>query len=836
MTAFHTIAIPHDDILEGRLTMDIFAADLWEVFNGRGAEEYKDADLFFQKTYLTEGLENLLDLVGKRLSGKGGDPVVQIQTPFGGGKTHALIAMYHKAQEWSAKPVVIVGTPLSAKETLWGQLEEQLTGKRKDFGGLFSDGRDKLRDLLEQHQPILILMDELLDYVTKAAAVRVEDSTLAAQTLEFIKELTEAVGTVGKVSLVITLPSSLLEHFDERAEQLFQQLQHVSGRVEKIYTPVEEHEITHVVRCRLFSHVNKKKAAKAIAGFMEYAQREGLLPVGVEPVDYRKRFEAAFPFLPEVVDILYHRWGSFPTFQRTRGVLRLLALVVHTLKGSALPYISLADFELGEQDIRRELLKHIGPEYDSVIGADVTGPEAAARKVSSMLGKSYQGLQLGERANTTIFMYSFSGGPERGANLNEVKRNATTLETPSAVVAEAVEGLMNHAFYLQSQAGRYFFTNQPNLNRLLITRMESIQDKDLEELELGLLKERVRSQQLKVFPPWPKDPSEIPDTPNLKLLILREANEAMMRQYLEQKGETPRVHRNTLFFLVAMEGERIAFENLTRRNLAYYALQHDPTLALTDEQREQVKDGIKRTEGDLSDALRRMYRLVFLPAREGLKQIDMGIPTFGERKGLDEEVYDRLRSEGEILERFAPAVIKERYLRDREWVSTQQLYQASLTTPGEVRAVSPEVWQQSIAEGVRLGVFGLGEVEEELPACRYFKRVAPVDLSEPEVIIRDTICQEEEVEPGLEPTLPITPTPPISPPVGGRKSLNLKFLVPKGKVSSLMGMLNYLQSKFGRMKLSLSVEDGGISDQEYEEKIMETFTQMGVEVEEDNSQ
>lgn len=110
MPAFHTIAIPHEDILAGRLTMDVFAADLWEVAHGRGPSEYRDPAQFFQKTYETEGLTSLLEVVHRRLAGQGGDPVLQVQTPFGGGKTHALIAMYHRAAEWGARRVVMVGT------------------------------------------------------------------------------------------------------------------------------------------------------------------------------------------------------------------------------------------------------------------------------------------------------------------------------------------------------------------------------------------------------------------------------------------------------------------------------------------------------------------------------------------------------------------------------------------------------------------------------------------------------------------------------------------------------------------------------------------------------
>ena len=186
MTAFHTIAVPHEDILAGRLTLDVFAADLWEVHKGRAPDEYRDPTRFFQQTYQTEGLTNLLAVVEKRLRGEGGDPVIQIQTPFGGGKTHALIAMYHKAAEWDANQVVVVGTPMAPTETLWGLMAEQLTGSQAGFESSTAPGREALRSLLEAHQPLLILMDEVLEYATKAAGVTVGASTLSAQTLAFL--------------------------------------------------------------------------------------------------------------------------------------------------------------------------------------------------------------------------------------------------------------------------------------------------------------------------------------------------------------------------------------------------------------------------------------------------------------------------------------------------------------------------------------------------------------------------------------------------------------------------------------------------------------------------
>jgi len=847
--AFHTIAIPHDDILQGRLTMDVFAADLWEVYKGRGVEEYRNPDLFFQKTYETEGLKILLGVVEKRLKGQGGDPVLQIQTPFGGGKTHTLIAMYHKAAEWGAKRVVIVGTKMAARDTLWGMLEEQVAGKIKHFGDLVSPGAtDQFRQMLANAGPVMILIDELMDYMTKAAGVTVGESTLADQTIAFVQELTETVSTLDKVALIVTLPSSNMPNMTEKAQKLLQNLQYVSGRMEKIYTPVQEHEITSVIRLRLFSNIDQKKASRVINQFVEYSMQQSLLPAGVEASEYRARFESSFPFLPEVVDVLYQRWGSYYTFQRTRGVLRLLALVVYALKEKSVPYITLADFDLAEQEIRQELLKHIGQEYNGVIAADITGPESGAVKINANLGKAYQGLKLGERVTTAIFMYSHSGGTERGVTLTEIKRNAAVCESPSAVVAEAVEELKGRLFYIQNQAGKYFFTNQANLNHLLLVRMENIHETEIKSQEERLLRENVRSDKLKAYI-WRTESADIPDTSDLKLIVLPENNPGVVKSLLEEKGGSPRVHRNTMFFLVPSPGERAAFGDLVRRYLAYQALLSDITLKLTADQQSESKSHLKRLEGDLPEGLRRVYRLIYLPARSGVKESDLGVPTSGYSSSIDQEVYERLRADSEILEKIAPLVIREKFLKDRDWVSTSQLYQSSLKTPGEARATSQMAWDTSIAEGVRQGLFGLGEIKDDQPICQYFRQEATVAFTDNEVLIKAEICQAQVKEreskttftPGLEPSGNIsepsttdgqvgTPSPIPMGTQTGLKQLSFNFTVPKGKVASLMGVLNYLQSKYDRMDVSLNLQDGQITEQEFEDKVKEAFRQMGIDL------
>lgn len=269
MKPFSSIAIPHKNILEGKLTMDVFAADLWEVFKGRAPTEYQNPEVFFRKTYITAGLRNLLEVAQKRLKGEGGDPVIQLQTPFGGGKTHALIALYHKAAEWKANVVVIDGTALDPKDvTTWEELERQLVGSIERLKGKTSPGKEKLREVLEAHQPVLILMDEILEYITKAAGEKVGDSNLASQVLAFIIELTGAVKTLDRSLLLLSLPSSVLERYGKDAEEAFQQLQKITGRVEKVYEPVHEEEINPVIRRRLFSSIDEKEAKRVVDEFL----------------------------------------------------------------------------------------------------------------------------------------------------------------------------------------------------------------------------------------------------------------------------------------------------------------------------------------------------------------------------------------------------------------------------------------------------------------------------------------------------------------------------------------------------------------------------------------
>ncbi len=870
MKPFTTIAIPHQDILEGRLTEDIFAADLWDVFRNRGPEDYRNSYVFFKKTFLTSGMKNLLNVAEKRLKGLGGDPVIQLQTPFGGGKTHSLIALYHKAKEWKVNVVVIDGTALDPREeTLWGEIEKQLSGKIDRFNGLVSPGREKLRLLFEAKQPLLILMDEILHYTVKAAGVKVQDSTLAAQVLAFIHELTDVIKSLDKSLLVLTLPSSLLEHYDENAEKLFQQIQKIIGRMEKVYTPVQDEEVSSIIRKRLFSNVDEKEAKENIEEFLEYVEKEGILPKSIEISNYRERFLKSYPFQPEVIDVLYQRWGSFVTFQRTRGVLRLLSLVVHSLKDSKNPFIRLGDFDLANEEIRRELIKHIGPQFDSVIAADITGSDAGCKKVDKNLGGAYLAYHFGTKIARAIFLYSFSGIGRGGATLTEIKLSCAEIGTPSSIIVEALSKLKESLFYLQFN-DRIYFSDQPNLNLILLTRMENISDDDLKVEERKVLEDILTKKYFEIYI-WPQNTKDIPDTKALKLIILNNQNKEKCREFLERCGEHPRVNRNTMIFICPSDSERPSFNDFLRRKMAWEMIEKDESIGLTPQQRKEVAKEIETNKREIKRKLRDLYRFIYLPSKDDFKEFNLGISTVGVSINLDKEVMEKLKSEKEIVEKLDPLVIKEKYLKHKDYVNVKNICETFYKTPGEVRISSDDLLRECIRNGIKEGLFGLGTLDDGKPVCRHFKEDFTPKLVEEEILINAQLCLPQKVlteeefesylrkleevssESALEKISKEIPWESLSSeqktnleakiaakreefgrlPKPEYKGITLLLNVPSGKLSDVVRIVNYIKSKFRKVgvKVEISAEEGNMTEEEYKEKIEEAINQSQIEIE-----
>ena len=879
MKPWHEVINPHRDIRAGRFDESVFAADLSDVVADRGPLEYRDAELFFRKTYPTQGLVSLLSAIASRLSGKGGgEAVIQIQTPFGGGKTHSLIALYHlfknprvesatelisKVRERAgldaiptARVVTFVGTaadPLG--KTPWGALAEQLSNYAlladHDHKRL-APGKDLLHKLLDG-APTLLLMDEVAEYAARAKEFR-------EQVIAFFQELTETVKVLPQCALVVTLPSSA--PYGDEGERVLRQLQQVFGRLEAIYTPVEGEEIYEILRRRLFEDTPDPSEVRKVAdSYWEMYRRLGDdVPREVRETAYRDKLRNAYPFHPEMIDLLFERWSTYSTFQRTRGVLRLLAEVVADLyqREHSAPLIQPAHLNLASPAIRRELIKHIGNEYEGVIAADIADGNAKAQTIDREMGSEYARFGVASGLATAIFFGSFSGSERKGLGIQRLRLAVLREGIQPPLVGDALRRLEEELWYLHVEGGVYSFSSQPNLNRVIVEKEEAVGDELIAE-EIRARLEKCAGSELRVTL-WPKASQDVPDTKELKLAILAPehtkqngATSALVDELLKKCGGKFRTYQNTLLVLAADEGELSSLRQKVKRLLALRAIRDDKALMrrLSEENKKTLESRLKDSDSDILFSLMLAYRHLAKPGESGMEWFDLGIPTVGEQSSLPRRVREYLKSQELLLERISPHNLLKKTLREDEHEkSVLEIAEAFLRYPQLPMVQSIAVIEQAISQGVQQGIFGI-KIGERV----YFGETPPSSLLVDDAVLfrKELIPQPPSVdEPPREeapkdttasdpkPGVAAPPSAPQSPEAGGHR-LRLRVKVPWDKLSDFVrGVILPLRNDGAKLDVEVLVqarsESGGIKPATLEHKVKETLRQIGAEIVEEHTQ
>ncbi len=775
---WHQVVVPHADIRKGRFDESVFAADLSDVRAERSPLEYRDPLTFFRKTHPTQGLVNLLVAVLSRLGGKGvGKPVIQIQTPFGGGKTHSLIALYHLfgcpeeakvsslGQEVlqqadveavpAARVAAFVGTaadPLKGR-TPWGEIAYQLDRYeliQEHDQRRRAPGKELLHQILGD-EPTLILMDEIASY-----AVNARD--FADQVMVFFQQLTETVKVLKRCALIVTLPSSA--PYGEQGERRLSELQRIFGRVEAIYTPVEGEEMYEVIRKRLFEELPDSTEARRVAeGYWGlYRQLQDDIPRQVREPAYRDKIRKAYPFHPELIDVLFDRWSTFPTFQRTRGVLRLLAEIVADLykKQHPAPLIQPAHLDLANSKIRCEFLKHIGNEYEGVIASDIADGGAKARRIDQEMGSEYARFTVAQGLATAIFFGSFSAGERKGVGTQRLRVMVLQEGIPPALIGDALRRLEEELWYLHQESGLYEFRTQPNLNRIIVEREEAVREENIQE-EIRRRLEQVVGRELAVTL-WPAAPADVPDTKTLKLAVLRPEHAAtggsvppFAEELLSRSGQTFRVYRNTILALTPDSGEWSGLRSQVKRYLALRSIKDDKALVrqLSEENRRTLESKLKDAEGGINFRVLAAYRHLYKCAAEGIGHHDLGLPTIGERISLAARVREYLQGQDLLVDRISPKYLLDKALKAEEKEKPiRDIMEAFLKYPHLPLLGSEEVVWQALAQGVREGLFGV-RIGERI----YFKEPLPTAAPAEAVLVREVA---------------VPPPPPPPPPAPGK--------------------------------------------------------------------
>ena len=680
------VVMPHRDVASGRYQQAEFAADLWQVHLGEGSDEYRKPAEFFRRTFLTESLKTLLKGAVQRLSGQGGDPVVQLQTNFGGGKTHSMLALYHlfsgvppadlsgvdailveaeitKLPE-TVRRVVLVGNKISpgnpsvkpdgtVVRTLWGELAWQLGGA-KAFDRLRADDEhatspgDVMRELMNEYGPCLILIDEWVAYARQLH----DDPDLPGGSFEthftFAQALTESAKLARHCLLVISLPASDTptsphavgddeEVGGERGRAALGRLRNVIGRVESSWAPASTEESFEIVRRRLFEpliekaqFVSRDTVARAFHDLYQADHHE--FPPECRNSVYEDRLKAAYPIHPEVFDRLYTEWSTQPKFQRTRGVLRLMAAVIHSLweKGDRNPLIMPGNLPIDDPRVRDELTRYLPDAWKPIIEKDVDGLSALPLRIDGdvpTLGK----LSATRRVARTLYLGTAptSTAANRGIEDRRVKLGCVMPGEKPKLFDDALRRLSAAATYLYQDGARYWYSTQPTVTKIAEDRAEQLKrapDKVIEEIDRRLRADLRTMGEFRRIHPLPQSGADVPDDTDARLVVLateypysKETNnkaEAAAKLILESRGNSPRLFRNTLVFLAVDHARLQGLDEAIRRYVAWNSiLQEKNELNLDPHQVRQAETQLKSADATVVARLPESYQWLLVPVQ-----------------------------------------------------------------------------------------------------------------------------------------------------------------------------------------------------------------------------
>lgn len=785
LTPWRDVIQPNNDVIEGTFHKSEFAADLQEVFEGRAkTEEYGEAEIFFNQTYITPGLRDLLVNTLKRLSGKDGDPVIQLKTGFGGGKTHSLIALYHlitganilrelpadgeyarlrqeideiiSEAEWdinipiNAKVSVLVGTYLSTTDsdetkqgdplnTLWGKMAEQLGGQDAyDFirdaalKGI-SPGGKQLDDLFEYVGPSVILIDELVAYVRNV------DTDVQARLYTFLQTLTQSIKRSKNVVLVATLPEGKTQAGGQVGVTVLDELEEILKRVDAVSIPLEVDNAFEVVRRRLFGPVldetERDQTCEAFRKMYQNARRE--YPDNVTEQDYLNRMKACYPIHPEIFDRLFQDWSAIPGFQRTRGVLRIMATYISRLyreQDTSLlimpANLPLEDPALADEFTR--LLAQSGGNWAPVV-QEVDSHGSRADQIDQ---KSKTFVEVGgaaRRIARTVFLGSASSHAVKGISQQQIHLGVVEPGQTVSTYNDALGRMTGNLYYLYNLDDRYYFHTQENLNKVALDRADQYTDEDVYSEIVSRLERAIgRVPTVQVCP---TSPSMVEDSEDIQYVILPPQVSLASREkdddtahptalnILKYSGddEKQRIFKNTLLFITAKRDDIRELRNLVKNYLAWNSIRngddrHSALGNLEGTRCDQTTENLESAEDSVSTTLFKAYRWGLVPTQNNPQKSEYDfsdVTTKTDNLNIVPRMRDQFIADDTVIKEIAPSVFAEK-LQQYIWSNSAYQEHIEIDTLWELMAQNvymPRLRDRSvlstcIKEGVLTGIFG----------------------------------------------------------------------------------------------------------------------------------
>lgn len=773
MESWFKVVRPHDDIRAGNLAESVFAANLAQVERNDGPEVYRNPDMFFAKTYFTQGMRNLARQVirGLNKDPMAGNRIISLQTGFGGGKTHSLISLYHLTTLGKsannradvsdliaftgplafdvANSAVFTNRTLDPTQgrtdkgihirTLWGELAYQLGGKA---GYELIRANDEARTapkgvfgkVLEAY-PGLILLDEIADYCVSATGIPVGGNNLGDQTTSFIQELTEAVDATPGCVLVATLPASEKEvAASEKGASILSSLKARLERKGQDTKPVDGAEIYEVIRRRLFEDIGPEEIRKQVASeYVNFYQKDlkNEVPDDTQKAGYRKLIEQAYPFHPGLIHIFEHRWASNHDFQRTRGVLQLLGSIVSdlwkrrdALNGSGLIHTSHINFR-NLDALSTKLVSLYGNGYSAVLSADVSGPTANAYKIDEEITEHGQ-FNLSQGVASTLMLASFGGdGANKGLSVKELKQYVLPCGSANHnqinAVLNALEGRAHYLHYSTIGGGekRYWFHTKANVNILINEAKGQITDNNINAEIVKRIEHATRAVRNINFIVDPTD--DIPEQKRLSIVILSPAYRSSLEQLTTKaeskikgiaakKGNSDRQYKNTMLYLLCSEIGYGKLREKTQEFLATSNIRNTQTL-LDDEQKKDISRRLTDADTEASASLVSAYSIIAKVEKGEIKRETLINKAASFQLQLQDSLPRFLKDEMWLLDKVGYRLLERNNLVPEAGnpKSANQIYEAFLRFDNFPMITGPDAVKDSLLQHFDKGEYGLAD-------------------------------------------------------------------------------------------------------------------------------
>ncbi len=758
------VVSPHPDVAKGRYQQAEFAADLAQVLRGDAAAEYGDPTEFFDRTYLTEGMTRLLTTVVERVAGKGGEPVVQLKTAFGGGKTHTMLALYHmlggkadpeklpgvanilKAAAVAKLPkteiAVVVGTALNPSkpwkskktgeipiQTLWGEIAAQLGGvpgyervRTADESGV-APGSYELTELFDAVGPCVVLIDELVAYARNIFGVSGLSAGSFGANMTFIHSLTEAARN-SKASLVVAaIPESKIEIGGSEGKAALEQIENTFARLEAVWKPVGPTEGFEIVRRRLFGTIRDEAARDFTCGdfFQMYREGNGDFPQECREGTYLERLRGAYPIHPEIFDRLYEDWSTMETFQRTRGVLRLMAAVIHELwvRDDRSLLILPGNIPIDAPRVKNELTRYLPEGWDAVIDKDIDGDQSEPRKIDES-NQRFGTLLAARKMARAIFLGSApSVRAQRVRGIEDIRARLGVVQPGESVAVfnDALGKMQDRLTYLYAGNRRYWFDTVPNLIRTVDDRAGRWDPAEVEvEIvrRLCLVQGRADFKGVHIC----SGSADIPDEQEARLVVLppgkghragRTDSPAMIeaKEILEKRGTVPRQYRNMLIFVPPDKDSMETLEYETRRYLAWKSVIADAkALNLDEHQKDQATESVSRSDRTVNVRLQEAYGWLLAPVQEGTEPMTWDVTRIaGGTESYVVKAAKKLQTNQQLITRWSPALLRmelDKWLwKDTSHIGVKKLWEYLCTYIYLPRLRDVDVLLDAIRDGVR---------------------------------------------------------------------------------------------------------------------------------------